>query len=158
MSISNGGAPEYGEAVELALCELEDLDHTDGAHADARDEDGTQLQIKGTQRWVDNGDGRCRGRVTVWSEPLLSLLCDGGEYLVALYDADEFDPAEDDPEDVDAEAFISEYVRVSPETVGELADGSWVEGHRPEKGEKGRFRWAELDELAEAVEAEEVEA
>lgn len=153
MSISNGAAPEYGEAVERALCDLHGLEYVDGKHTDARTSDGTAVQIKGTQRWISNGnDTRTRGRITMWSKTLVALLHEDAQYLIALYDADAFDPEADDPEDVDPEEFIIAWNFVDAEDVGRAAEGSWVDGHRPAKGEKGRFRWAELEAFANEVE------
>lgn len=167
MSVDNGAAPEYGEAVERAICDLEDLDYVDGAHADGRRDDGSRIQIKGTQRFVSNGGGkRARGRFAVWSETLTTFLFDNessygsatSEYVLAVYDADEFDPHVDDPEEVDPEAFIEGYVVASPTVVGEAVDDSWQEAHRPAKGERGRIRWNTIEDLVDEVGAVEVTA
>lgn len=152
----NGYAPEYGEAVERAVCDLLGLRYTDGAHADAYTADGTPVQIKGTQRWVANGgDERARGRIHCWSESLLHLLHDGGMYLVAVYDPEAFDPIEDDPADADADALLDTWAWVEPTTIGDLAREKWHDAHRPGKGRRACIRWCDVPELAgNAVEAD----
>lgn len=130
------GLPTWGELVERWCCEHLGLRRKNGPNFDARTSDGTPVQIKGTQRRIENGnDYGTKGRFRLWSGPLLHLLADEGTYLFVLYDP------EADPE---SEAFVERYAYRDPVTVGELADGSWYDGHRSNKGRTAKVSWPEV--------------
>lgn len=137
------GSPENGRVVELLMCEHLDLDVVDGPVADARDSDGTPIQIKACQREHANGGGETvPGRWDVWSEPLLRLMADGGRYLLVVYDGDQ-DPAE--VTHADLEDYILAWRVVTADAVGFLVDtNAWHEANRPSKGRKARIFWTDV--------------
>jgi|GEM_PF-3046424 len=147
-SQTNGGAPTYGDDVEIAVAERFHLELIDAPFYDARAtgdtpklEAGTPIQIKGTQEKIRNGYDQhgnqqyTSGRLTFWREELLDLLADDGRYIVSVYQEDR-DPA--------ASNFLTHIRALTPEQVGEAAAGGWHAAHRPVKGERAKVTWTKL--------------
>lgn len=146
----NGYAPDYGEAVEYALADKYDMEREDGSFTDARDGDGRPLQFKGTRPTISNGSKNRDGCLTVWSQELLHILADGGNYLAALYDPAAFDPTEYDPNEddigdyVDVDEFLLAEKFLTPEDVADAAYNYWGDAHRESKGQRARIPWSQL--------------
>lgn len=145
------GSPEHGEVIELLMCEHLGLDYEDGVAADARDSDGTPIQIKACRREHSNGgDETVPGRWDAWSESLVHLLHDGGQYLLVVYDGDT-DPSAVGPDDLDG--YVLAWRFVSAEDFGELIDpDAWHDGDRPSKGDRARVFWTDVFDAEEVAE------
>ena len=136
------GSPEHGTVVELLMCDRDGLDYTDGEHIDAR-RDGTSVQIKACQAEHANGGGKTvTGRWDAWSESLMHLLADDGEYLLVVYDGD-VDPCDVDPEEIEDYVLASRYVDAD-EFGAAIDPDAWHDGQRPSKGDKARVFWTEF--------------
>lgn len=141
------GSPEHGTVVELLMCDHLDLDHNDGPYIDAWD-NGRATQIKACQVEHSNGgDDTVPGRWDAWSEGLIHLLADDGQYLLVVYDGDT------DPADVDADD-IGDYIRawrfVDADEFGRvIEDDAWHDGNRASKGQRARVFWTEFFEGTE---------
>lgn len=131
------GSPEHGAVLELLFCERLDLEHVDGPYADARDQDGTPVQIKGCLVEHSNGDRTTPGRWDIWSDTLLQLLADDGDILAAVRDdRDAHTVTQDDFED-----YIQAWKRLSArEFAGLIPGDAWHHAHR-EKGQRARLAW-----------------
>lgn len=137
------GSPEHGTVVELLMCEHLGLAFEDGAVADARDSDGTPVQIKACQRQHSNGgDETVPGRWDAWSETLIHLLADGGQYLLVVYNGD-MDPAEVTPEDLDEYVLAWRFMDAE-DFGGHIGTDAWHDGSRPSKGQKARVFWTDV--------------
>lgn len=137
------GSPEHGTVVELLMCEHLGLTFEDGAFVDARDSDGTPIQIKACQREHSNGgDQTVPGRWDAWSKALVHLLADGGMYLLVVYDGDA-DPSEVSPDDMGD--YILAWRFLTAEDFGALIPAkSWHDGNRPSKGRRARVFWTNV--------------
>ncbi|AFD02319.1 putative protein 38 [Haloarcula hispanica icosahedral virus 2] len=146
------GSPEHGKVVELLMCDYMGLDYEDGQFTDSRTSDGTPVQIKACQYEHSNGgDETVPGRWDAWSEALLHLLADDGQYLLVVYDGD-IDPCEVDPEDF--ESYVLAWRFVSAEDFGALIDpDAWHDGNRPSKGQKARVFWSDVFDGIDGVDA-----
>jgi len=151
------GAPDHGRLVERLVCERRDLAHEDGTAADARDVDGTPIQIKACRREHSNGATETvPGRWDAWSDGLLHLLADDGEYILVVYDGS-FDAQDLTPEDVDDYLLAS--ARLDAVTFGELVDGAaWHDHNRPSKGQRARVFWTAVFDRDTLAVREEVNA
>ncbi|ALJ99705.1 hypothetical protein BGV91_gp42 [Haloarcula californiae icosahedral virus 1] len=137
---SGFGSPEHGSVVELLMCEYLGLTFVDGPVSDARASDGTPIQIKACQREHSNGGGQTvPGRWDAWSETLLHLLADGGQYLLVVYDGDQ-DPAEVTPENLDEYVLAWRFMDAD-EFGAHIGPDAWHDGNRPSKGKKARVFW-----------------
>ncbi|AGC65569.1 hypothetical protein K745_gp44 [Haloarcula hispanica virus PH1] len=137
------GSPEHGAVVELLMCEHLGLTFVDGVSVDARTSEGEPVQIKACQlEHANGGDETVPGRWDAWSETLLHLLADDGQYLLVVYDG-EMDPSEVSPDDLDD--YILAWRFVSAVDFGGLIDpDAWHDGGRPSKGRKGRVFWTDV--------------
>lgn len=137
------GSPEHGTVVELLMCEYLGLSYVDGPVADAHSEDGQPIQTKACRAEHSNGSGQTvPGRWDAWSETLLHLLADGGQYLLVVYDGS-MDPAEVTPDDLDE--YILAWRFVDAEDFGALIDpDAWHDGSRPSKGQRARIFWTDV--------------
>jgi len=137
------GSPEHGTVVELLMCDYLGLDHVDGAAVDARDSDGTPIQIKGCRREHSNGgDETVPGRWDVWSETLLHLLADDGMYLLVVYN-DDIEPLSVAPDNF--EDYVLAWRFVSAVDFGALiSPDSWHDGGREIKGDRARVFWTDV--------------
>lgn len=144
------GSPEHGTVVELLMCEHLGLTFVDGPVVDARDSDGTPIQVKACQVEHSNGgDETVPGRWDAWSEALVHLLADGGMYLLVVYDGD-VDPAEVRPEDFEDYVVAWRFLEAA-EFGALIGPDSWHDGNRPSKGERARVFWTSVfdrDEVA----------
>jgi hypothetical protein len=140
---SGFGSPENGAIIELLMCEYLGLDYVDGTAADARDSDGTPIQIKACQRENSNGgDETVPGRWCAWSQSLLHLLADDGMYLLVVYDG-EMDPAEVTPDQIDD--YVLAWRFLTAQDFGALIDtDAWHDGGRPSKGDRARVFWTDV--------------
>jgi len=143
------GSPEHGTVIELLMCEHLGLTFVDGPVADARTSDGTPVQIKACRREHSNGgDETVPGRWDAWSETLIHLLADDGQYLLVVYGG-EHDPAEVTPDDMGE--YVLAWKFVSAEEFGGLiGPDSWHDGSRAAKGEKARVFWTDVFEGVDA--------
>lgn len=142
---SNGRAPTFGDLVEDWVTANFDYEYEDEQFFDHMGENGTPVQVKGTQPTIGNGnDTVTRGRFRVWERDHEQLVSEGGVYLFVIYDVV---TSSDDGSEIEVLAWEI----ADPETVEEAIPGEWhdITNPRGGKGNSTRINWSHLFDPSE---------
>lgn len=143
---ANGNAPHFGDLVQDWACDRFDMEFHDKSHYDALRPDGTKVEVRGAQVWIQNGycngdPTRTRGRFKFWSASHDDLAADDGVYLLIVYETVENDDGED-------EINVLAFRWVNPATITEVVGDCWYDvrsnPRTATKGDPYRLSWSHI--------------
>ena len=144
---ANGNAPTWGDLVEDWVGDAFGLEYVDESYYDFLDDDGTKVETKGAQVWINNGyrngkQQRTRGRFKFWSGSHDELVAEDGDYILVVYE-----------EDDDGDINVLAVQRVKAATVTEFVGGCWYDVRSnprvASKGDPYRLSWSKVFPLSE---------